>query len=70
MSEVENCPLCLGSGKLDDVFLPKTDLDNYPVNRDFYEPKDALDIKKTNQTWMALVKCDSKYGMKTRFYNK
>jgi len=52
----------------DDIYLPKSDLDDYPVNREFYQPIDALDIKKTSQTWIAIVKCDSKYGMKMRFY--
>ena len=52
----------------DDVFLPKSELDDYPVNKDFYQVLDALDIKKTKQTWIALLKCDSKYGIKMRFY--
>jgi len=52
----------------DEIYLPKSDLDDYPVNRDFYQPIDALDIKKTSQTWIAIIKCDSKYGMKMRFY--
>ena len=52
----------------DEVFLPKSDLDEYPLNRDYYIPKDALDIKKTSQTWIAILKCESKYGDKTRFY--
>lgn len=52
----------------DEIYLPKSDLDDYPVNRDFYQPIDALDIKKTSQTWIAIVKCDSKYGVKMRLY--
>jgi len=52
----------------DEIYLPKSDLDDYPLKRDFYQPIDALDIKKTSQTWIALVKCDSKYGVKMRFY--
>lgn len=52
----------------DEIYLPKSNLDDYPLNRDFYQPIDALDIKKTNQTWIAIVKCDSKYGVKMRFY--
>jgi len=50
------------------IYLPKSDLDEYHVNRDFYQPIDALDIKKTTQTWIAILRCDSKYGVKTRFY--
>ena len=49
-----------------EIYLPKSDLDEYHVNREFYQPIDALDIKKTNQTWIAILKCDSKYGVKTR----
>ena len=52
----------------DDEYLPKSDLEEYHVNREFYQPLDALDIKKTSQTWIALVRCDSKYGIKMRFY--
>lgn len=52
----------------DEIYLPKSNLDDYPLNRDFYQPIDALDIKKINQTWIAIVKCDSKYGVKMRFY--
>ena len=51
-----------------EIYLPKSDLDEYHVNRDFYQPIDALDIKKTTQTWIAILRCDSKYGVKTRFY--
>ena len=52
----------------DDVYLPKSNLEDYPVNRDYYVPKDALDVKKTSETWEAFVKCDSQYGLKIRFY--
>ena len=45
----------------DDVYLPKSNLEDYPVNREFYKPIDALDVKKTNQTWETFVKCDSQY---------
>ena len=51
-----------------EIYLPKSDLDEYHVNREFYQPIDALDIKKTTQTWIAILRCDSKYGAKTRFY--
>ena len=51
-----------------EIYLPKSDLDEYHVNREFYQPIDALDIKKTNQTWIAILRCDSKYGVKNRFY--
>ena len=68
VSETVDCPTCTGSGKIEDVFLPKSDLEEYKINRDYYEPLDALDIKKTSQTWIALVRCDSKYGKKMRFY--
>ena len=49
VSETEDCIMCTGSGKIEDVFLPKSDLEEYKVNRDYYEPLDALDIKKTNE---------------------
>ena len=49
----------------DDVFLPKSDLDEYPISREYYTPLDAVDIKKTSQSWIALVWCDSKYGKKS-----
>ena len=52
----------------DDAYLPKSNLEDYPVNREFYKPIDALDVKKTNQTWEAFVKCDSEHGIKMRFY--
>ena len=54
----------------DDVFLPKSELDEYPINREYYTPLDAVDIKKTSQSWIALLYCDSvKYGDKSfRFY--
>ena len=63
-----NCPKCGYSDEDDDVYLPKSNLEDYPVNREFYKPIDALDVKKTNQTWEAFVKCDSQYGIKMRFY--
>ena len=43
-------------------------MEDYSIKRDYYQPIDALDVKKTNQTWEAFVKCDSKYGIKMRFY--
>ena len=54
----------------DDLFLPKSDLDEYPINREYYTPLDAVDIKKTSQSWIALLYCDNvKYGGKTfRFH--
>ena len=52
----------------DYTYIPKSNLEDYPVNKEFYKVLDALDIKKTKQTWIALLKCDSKYGIKTRFY--
>ena len=39
-----------------EIYLPKSDLDEYHVNREFYQPIDALDIKKTNQTWIAIIR--------------
>ena len=64
------CPLCLSDGSIEDVFLPKSDLDTYPINRDYYVPLDALDIKKTKQSWIALLYCDSTrgYGTSYRLY--
>ena len=54
----------------EDVFLPKSDLDDYPINRDYYTPLDAVDIKKTSQSWIALLYCENlKYPGKTfRFH--
>ena len=54
----------------DDLFLPKSELDDYPINREYYTPLDAVDIKKTSQSWIALLYCDNvKYGGKTfRFH--
>ena len=51
-----------------DKYLPKSELDKYPINRDFYEPVDALDIHKTKKTWIALIAVQSKFGRKIRFY--
>mgnify|MGYP000070003889 FL=1 len=54
----------------DDVFLPKSELDEYPINREYYTPLDAVDIKKTSQSWIALLYCDSVkgYGKSFRLY--
>ena len=54
----------------DDIFLPKSDLDEYPLNRDFYVPLDAVDIKKTSQSWIALLYCENVkgYGKSFRLY--
>ena len=54
----------------DDVFLPKSDLDDYPINRDYYTPLDAVDIKKTSQSWIAFLYCESVkgYGKTFRFH--
>jgi len=54
----------------DDIFLPKSDLDEYPITREFYTPLDAVDIKKTSQSWIALLYCENvKYPAKTfRFH--
>lgn len=70
MSNDTDYPLCAGSGNLDDVFLPKTDLEYYPVSREYYTPLDALDIKKTSQSWISLLYCDSVkgHGKSFRFY--
>ena len=43
----------------DEVFLPKSELDDYPINRDYYTPLDAVDIKKTSQSWIAFLYCES-----------
>ena len=63
-----NCPKCGYSDEDEDVNLPKSDLEDYSIKRDYYQPVDALDVKKTSQTWEAFVKCDSNYGIKMRFY--
>ena len=54
----------------DEVFLPKSDLDDYPINREYYTPLDAVDIKKTSQSWIAFLYCENvKYPAKTfRFH--
>ena len=54
----------------EDVFLPKSDLDDYPINRDYYTPLDAVDIKKTSQSWIAFLYCENlKFPGKTfRFH--
>ena len=54
----------------EDVFLPKSDLDDYPINRDYYTPLDAVDIKKTSQSWIAFLYCESVkgYGKTFRFH--
>ena len=54
----------------DDIFLPKSDLDEYPITRESYIPLDAVDIKKTSQSWIALLYCENvKYPAKTfRFH--
>ena len=31
-----------------EIYLPKSDLDEYHVNREFYQPIDALNIKITS----------------------
>ena len=65
-----NCPMCSSGESIKDVFLPKSDLDDYPINRDYYTPLDALDLKKTTQSWIALLYCESVkgYGPSYRFY--
>ena len=70
VSETADCIMCKGSGKIEDVFLPKSDLEEYKINRDYYEPLDALDIKKTRESWIALLYCDSVkgYGKSFRLY--
>ena len=70
MSDLIDCPLCSTNESLEDVFLPKSDLDDYPINRDYYTPLDALDLKKTTQSWIALLYCESTrgYGTSYRFY--
>ena len=62
--------MCLSEDSIDDVFLPKSNLDTYPINRDYYTPLDALDIKKTTQSWIALLYCESTkgYGTSYRLY--
>ena len=62
--------MCSSDTSIDDVFLPKSDLEDYPINRDFYTPLDALDLKKTTQSWIALLYCESTQGHGTsyRFY--
>ena len=56
----------------DEVFLPKSDLDDYPPIGEpvQYTPLDAVDIKKTSQSWIALLYCENvKYPAKTfRFH--
>lgn len=54
----------------DDIFLPKSNLDEYPLNRNYFTPLDAVDIKKTSQSLIALLYCDSVegYGKTFRFY--
>jgi len=54
--------------EIDELYLPKSNLDDYPVNRDFFHPLDALDIHKTKQTWVALILVESKHGNKIRLY--
>ena len=61
-----NCPKC--GYPDDDLYLPKSNLGDMKIKRDYYQPIDALDLKKTNQTWEAFVKCDSEHGIKMRFY--
>ena len=70
MSSLVNCPLCSSPDSIDDVFLPKSDLELYPLNREYYTPLDALDIKKTSQSWISLLYCESVkgYGKSFRFY--
>ena len=70
VSETADCIMCTGSGKIEDVFLPKSDLDDYKINREYYTPIDALDIKKTRESWIALLYCDSVkgYGKSFRLY--
>ena len=62
--------MCKGNGHLDDIFLPKSDLEDYKINREYYTPIDALDIKKTRMSWIALLYCQSEkgYGKSFRFY--
>ena len=62
--------MCSSEDSIDDVFLPKSNLDTYPINRDYYTPLDALDIKKTAQSWIALLYCESTkgYGTSYRLY--
>ena len=62
--------MCSSEDSIDDVFLPKSNLDTYPINRDYYTPLDALDIKKTTQSWIALLYCESTkgYGTSYRLY--
>tara|TARA_B110000438_G_C15724041_1_gene611158 strand:- start:884 stop:1198 length:315 start_codon:yes stop_codon:yes gene_type:complete len=62
--------MCSSEDSVDDVFLPKSNLDTYPINRDYYTPLDALDLKKTTQSWIALLYCESTQGHGTsyRFY--
>ncbi|MBT5170874.1 MAG: hypothetical protein HOL90_01140 [Candidatus Nitrosopelagicus sp.] len=70
MPSLVDCPMCLSEQSMDDVFLPKSDLDEYPINRDYYTPLDALDLKKTKQSWIALLYCESTkgYGTSYRLY--
>tara|TARA_B110000438_G_C15797690_1_gene643612 strand:+ start:328 stop:642 length:315 start_codon:yes stop_codon:yes gene_type:complete len=62
--------MCYSDDLVEDVFLPTSDLDEYPISREYYTPLDALDIKKTKQTWIALLYCDSTkgYGTSYRLY--
>jgi len=56
----------------DEVFLPKSDLDDYPRTgwQELYTLLDAVDIKKTSQSWIALLYCESVkgYGKTFRFH--
>ena len=63
-------PHCETCTCYDDVFLPKSDLDDYPITRSEYTPLDAVDIKKTSQSWIALLYCESVkgYGKTFRFH--
>ena len=62
--------MCSSNDSIEDVILTKSDLEDYPINRDFYTPLDALDLKKTTQSWIALLYCESTkgYGTSYRLY--
>jgi len=62
--------MCSSNDSIEDVILTKSDLEDYPINRNFYTPLDALDLKKTTQSWIALLYCESVkgYGQSYRFY--
>ena len=58
--------MCSSNDSIEDVILTKSDLEDYPINRDFYTPLDALDLKKTTQSWIALLYCESVKGYGTK----